>query len=59
MAETKYFRNKIIILGIDPDSLWEKKRSDLVLVDDDQDLRIDYETCKDDFYLVDPPEELN
>ena len=58
MKEIKYFRNKVPVNNIDPDSLWKLVGPFLALVDDDQDIRVDYETCKDDFYPVDPPDEL-
>jgi hypothetical protein len=53
-----YFRNKNAIRDIDPDALWQLIGPWMALVDDDQDIRVDYETCKDDFYPVDLPEEI-
>lgn len=55
----QYFRNKDPIRGIDPDSLWVKKLTYFILVDSDQDIRVDYLHCKDRFYPVEPPAELH
>lgn len=58
MAEKKYFRNKNEVREIEPGALWKLIGPWMALVDDDQDIRVDYETCKDDFFQVDSPEEL-
>lgn len=55
MAEKKYFRNRVPVRDIDPESLWKMLGPWMQLIDDDQDIRVDYETCKDDFYPVETP----
>jgi len=51
MNNTKqYYRNKVEIKGVDPDSLWELKGNLLVLVDEDQYITVSKKKI-DLFYL--------
>lgn len=59
MSQKTYYRNKVEINGIEPESLWVKTMSYFMLVDDDEHTIVDYHHCRDSFYEVPEPDELN
>jgi hypothetical protein len=47
-----YFRNRVQVLGIDPDCLWKLSGNKLVLVDDDQYIAVPFEDYAELFYQI-------
>ncbi len=63
LLEDKYFRNITEIDGVDAYTLFRQVRIgdskyQFVIVDDDEDIRLDFLEYQDEFYEVEKPEEL-